>query len=401
MAIGTGDGRIRISSIASGQQIACWTAHAGPVRGLQFAHGDDRLLSWGPDVTSVNRKDYFHGSYFPADASSRDGGKRNCVEIWYIASMIKALELWRKQFSGDDGDAELQSPEEQDDDDFPEVSVVFTGSSLLEILNARADLSRRAVMYSMQGLSFREFLNLEHGFQFSPFNLNEIIENHGKIATEIVGKIQPIKYFSTYLKTGYYPFFRDNPNTYDQRLEEIVNFILEIELPTLRQVDPSYIIKLKQLLMVISSSVPFKPNVTKLAERIGINRNTLITYFHYLEESGLTQQLFKDAKGITRLQKPDKIYLDNTNLLYTIAPQNVQIGHVRETFFANQLAYKHLVEYTDVGDFRIDQTLTFEIGGKHKTKEQVKDLQNAFIAADDIEIGFQEKIPLWLFGFLY
>ena len=286
-------------------------------------------------------------------------------------------------------------------DDFPEVSVVFTGSSLLEILNARADLSRRAVMYSMQGLSFREFLNLEHGFEFSPFNLNEIIENHGKIAMEIVGKIQPIKYFSTYLKTGYYPFFRDNPNTYDQRLEEIVNFILEIELPTLRQVDPSYIIKLKQLLMVISSSVPFKPNVTKLAERIGINRNTLITYFHYLEESGLTQQLFKDAKGITRLQKPDKIYLDNTNLLYTIAPQNVQIGHVRETFFANQLAYKHLVEYTDVGDFKIDQILTFEIGGKHKTKEQVKDLQNAFIAADDIEIGFQEKIPLWLFGFLY
>lgn len=286
-------------------------------------------------------------------------------------------------------------------DDFPEVSVVFTGSSLLEILNARADLSRRAVMYSMQGLSFREFLNLEHGFEFSPLNLNKIIENHGKIATEIVGKIQPIKYFSTYLKTGYYPFFRDNPNTYDQRLEEIVNFILEIELPTLRQVDPSYIIKLKQLLMVISSSVPFKPNVTKLAERIGINRNTLITYFHYLEESGLTQQLFKDSKGITRLQKPDKIYLDNTNLLYTIAPQNVQIGHVRETFFANQLAYKHLVEYTDVGDFRIDQTLTFEIGGKHKTKEQVKDLQNAFIAADDIEIGFQEKIPLWLFGFLY
>jgi hypothetical protein len=286
-------------------------------------------------------------------------------------------------------------------DDFPEVSVVFTGSSLLEILNARADLSRRAVMYSMQGLSFREFLNLEHGFEFSPLNLNKIIENHGKIATEIVGKIQPIKYFSTYLKTGYYPFFRDNPNTYDQRLEEIVNFILEIELPTLRQVDPSYIIKLKQLLMVISSSVPFKPNVTKLAERIGINRNTLITYFHYLEESGLTQQLFKDSKGITRLQKPDKIYLDNTNLLYTIAPQNVQIGHVRETFFANQLAYKHLVEYTDVGDFKIDQTLTFEIGGKHKTKEQVKDLQNAFIAADDIEIGFQEKIPLWLFGFLY
>jgi predicted AAA+ superfamily ATPase len=286
-------------------------------------------------------------------------------------------------------------------DDFSEVQIVFTGSSLLEILNARADLSRRAVMHSMQGLSFREYLNLEHGFEFRPLTLIEIMDNHVKIASEIIQKIQPIKYFSNYLKTGYYPFFRENPNTYDQRLEEIVNFILEIELPTLRQVDPSYIIKLKQLLLVISSSVPFKPNVTKLAERIGINRNTLISYFHYLEESGLTMQLFKDAKGITRLQKPDKLYLDNTNLLYNIAPHNMQIGHVRETFFANQLAHKHLVEYTDVGDFKINRELTFEIGGKHKTKEQIKELQNAYIAADDIEIGFQEKIPLWLFGFLY
>lgn len=286
-------------------------------------------------------------------------------------------------------------------DDFPEIKIVFTGSSLLEIVNAHADLSRRAVMYSMQGLSFREYLNLEHGHEFNALTLTEIIEHHTEIAPDVIQSIQPIKYFSSYLKTGYYPFFRENQNTYDQRLEEIVNFILEIELPALRQVDPAYIIKLKQLLLVISSSVPFKPNVTKLAERIGINRNTLISYFHYLEESGLTMQLFKDAKGITRLQKPDKLYLDNTNLLYTIAPHNVQIGHVRETFFANQLGYKHLVEYTEIGDFKIDQTFIFEIGGKHKTKEQIQGIQNAFIAADDIEIGFQEKIPLWLFGFLY
>jgi predicted AAA+ superfamily ATPase len=286
-------------------------------------------------------------------------------------------------------------------DDFPEIKIVFTGSSLLEILNARADLSRRAVMYSMQGLSFREYLNLAHGHEFNVLTLSDIIENHVEIASEIIQAIQPIKYFSSYLKTGYYPFFRENQNTYDQRLEEIVNFILEIELPALRQVDPAYIIKLKQLLLVISSSVPFKPNVTKLSERIGINRNTLISYFHYLKESGLTMQLFKDAKGITRLQKPDKLYLDNTNLLYTIAPHNIQIGHVRETFFANQLGYKHLIEYAEKGDFKIDQTTIFEIGGKHKTKEQIQGIQNAFIAADDIEIGFQEKIPLWLFGFLY
>jgi predicted AAA+ superfamily ATPase len=286
-------------------------------------------------------------------------------------------------------------------DDFPEIKIVFTGSSLLEILNARADLSRRAVMYSMQGLSFREYLNLTHGHEFNVLTLSDIIDNHVEIASEIIQTIQPIKYFSSYLKMGYYPFFKENLNTYDQRLEEIVNFILEIELPALRQVDPAYIIKLKQLLLVISSSVPFKPNVTKLAERIGINRNTLISYFHYLEESGLTIQLFKDAKGITRLQKPDKLYLDNTNLLYTIAPHNIQIGHVRETFFANQLGYKHLIEYTEKGDFKIDQTTIFEIGGKNKNKEQIIGLQNAFIAADDIEIGFQEKIPLWLFGFLY
>lgn len=286
-------------------------------------------------------------------------------------------------------------------DDFPEIQIVFTGSSLLEILNARADLSRRAAMYSIQGLSFREYLNLEHEFSFAPLTLEEIVTNHSKIAAELVTKFQPLKYFSSYLKSGYYPFFRDNRNTFDQRLEEVVNFILEVELPALRQVEPSYIIKLKQLLFVIASSVPFKPNVTKLAERIGINRNTLITYFHYLEESGLTQQLFKDAKGITRLQKPDKLYLDNTNLLYNIAPQNVQMGHIRETFFANQLRYKQLVEYTDIGDFIINKTMTFEIGGKNKTKEQIKGIENGFVAADDIEIGFQEKIPLWLFGFLY
>ena len=188
---------------------------------------------------------------------------------------------------------------------------------------------------------------------------------------------------------------------YFQRIEEVINLILEIELPLLRKVDIAYINKLKQLLQIIAQSVPFMPNISKLSERIGINRNTLISYLYFLNEAHIIKNLYRDAKGISQLQKPDKIYLDNTNLQYAFSTNNANIGNIRETFFVNQLSYKHLVEYTKQGDFRVDWMYTFEIGGAQKTKKQIKDLENAFIASDDIEYGYQNKIPLWLFGFLY
>ena len=286
-------------------------------------------------------------------------------------------------------------------DDYPQLKIVFTGSSLLEILNARADLSRRAIIYTMQGLSYREYLNLILKVEMPILSLEDIVSNHTKLAQDLNNTIKPLQHFDSYLKSGYYPFFLEAPALYFQRLEEVINLILEIELPLLRKVDIAYINKLKQLLQIIAQSVPFMPNISKLSERIGINRNTLISYLYFLNEAHIIKNLYRDAKGISQLQKPDKIYLDNTNLQYAFSTNNANIGNIRETFFVNQLSYKHLVEYTKQGDFRVDWMYTFEIGGAQKTKKQIKDLENAFIASDDIEYGYQNKIPLWLFGFLY
>ena len=286
-------------------------------------------------------------------------------------------------------------------DDFPELKVVFTGSSLLEILNARADLSRRAVIYTMQGLSFREYLNMQLGTDFRILKLNDIIEQHFGISQEVVGKIKPLQHFSDYLKWGYYPFFNEQVDLFSGRLEEVINMILEVELPLLRGVDISYVKKLKQLLLIVSESAPFVPNITKLSERIGINRQTLLTYLFYMNEAHLLYSIYKDADGISLLQKPDKLFMENTNLMFTLKGAEMDLGNMRETFFANQLQYKHKVEYADKSDFFVDRKFTFEVGGKGKGKNQIENIPDAYIVADDIEFGVGNKIPLWLFGFLY
>lgn len=286
-------------------------------------------------------------------------------------------------------------------DDFPSLKVVFTGSSLLEILNARADLSRRASVYYMQGLSFREYLSIETGIQLETHSLEALLKNHLQIAEAIGSKLKPLHYFENYLKTGYYPFYKEDPDWYFISLHEIINLMLEIELPQLRGVDLAYIHKIKQLLLIISESVPFVPNVSKLSEKIGINRTTLLLYLHYLEGIGLTLNLFKASGGMSKLQKPDKIFLENTNLMMALSPKFANVGNMRETFFANQLSNKHKISYAIQGDFLVDGIFIFEIGGKNKNTKQLKKLDNAFVAADDLEFGFNNTVPLWLFGFLY
>lgn len=286
-------------------------------------------------------------------------------------------------------------------DDYPQLHIVFTGSSLLEILNARADLSRRAVNYVLQGLSYREYLQLAHGHCFPVYTWEEIIQHHQSIAVEVLRSLKPIQHFSDYLQFGYYPFFMESRRLYGTKVEEIINFILEVELPLLRQVEVAYVHKMKQLLQIIAESVPFIPNVSKLSRKIQINRNTLVTYLQYLEESHITTNLFKEAHGISQLQKPDKIYLENTNLLYALAQNNTQMGHVRETFFLNQVKAGQRIQYARQGDFVVDKKYTIEVGGLNKGLSQIAGIKHAFIAADDIEIGNPQKIPLWLFGFLY
>lgn len=286
-------------------------------------------------------------------------------------------------------------------DDIPELKVVYTGSSLLEIMNARADLSRRAVVYTMQGLSYREYLGMAHEIHLPAFSLQDILTRTNEITRMINGIIKPLKYFSHYHTTGYYPFFIESEPLYHMRVEEVVNMIIELELPLLRGVDVAYVSRLKQLLLIIAQSAPFVPNVTKLSERIGINRNTLITYLGYLQEAGLTRNLYKVASGITMLQKPEKIFLENNNLAVAFANNAPETGNVRETFFANQVGFKNELAYPENGDFLVNNRYLFEVGGKKKGKRQIKEALNGFVAADDIEFGFDNKIPLWLFGFLY
>ena len=253
----------------------------------------------------------------------------------------------------------------------------------------------------MQGLSFREFLNLAQGTDLPKVSIKELIDNHVEFSHHILSQIKPLQYFGEYLKLGYYPFFKEGKNKYHQKLEEVINLILEIELPQLRQVDVAYLSKLKQLLYIISESVPFVPNVSKLSERMGINRNTLLTYLHFLGEAEIINNLFKQAVGITRFQKPNKIFLNNTNINFALSSGRTETGSLRETFFANQLSYENTLTYPENGDFLVDNKWLFEVGGKNKSSRQITQIPNSYVAADDIEFGTRKTIPLWLFGFLY
>lgn len=286
-------------------------------------------------------------------------------------------------------------------DDFPGLQVVFTGSSLLEILNARADLSRRAATYKMQGLSFREYLGMFHKVDLPIVTLDDILQNHAEISATVLAKIRPLQYFDDYLRHGYYPFYTESAARYYPKIEEVINMILEIELPLLRGIEVAYVQKVKQLLQIAASSAPFVPNIVKLSERIGISRNTLIQYLFHLSEVRLVNSLFKQGKGMSQLQKPDKLYLENTNIAHALASSNTETGNMRETFFVNQLTYLHDVNYASKGDFLIDGKYTIEVGGQNKGNKQIESIDKAFIAADEIEYGAYNKIPLWMFGMTY
>ncbi len=286
-------------------------------------------------------------------------------------------------------------------DYYVDIKIVFTGSSIIDLLKQEVDLSRRAVMYELPGLSFREYLHYAGVANLPSYTLNEILSNHSQISAEIVSKIKPLKHFDDYLSYGYYPFHSESKATYHLKLEQVVRMIIDVELQFIDGFDVQKSRKIYQLLYILASNVPFKPNISKLSEKIGIHRNTLVNYIYYLEKARLINSMSATGKSISTLQKPDKIFLENPNLCYVLAPEFVNKGTLRETFLLNQLTYKHQISLPKQGDFLIDETITIEVGGKWKTNKQIVGLQNAYIAADDIEIGSFNKIPLWLFGFLY
>lgn len=285
-------------------------------------------------------------------------------------------------------------------DDMPNLRLVFTGSSLLHIQHAKADLSRRVVVYSMPGLSFREFIQFETQINLPVYSLEDIVENHIVIAIAITQKLKPLQYFDDYLNYGYYPFYIENKKSFHQKLSEVLLTVLEVDIPQYASIPVSNSILLKKLLTVISNSVPFKPNMNTISERTGISLNTMKNYLKLLHDAQLLQLLYVEDKGINSLGKPEKIFLNNPNLMYNLGV-DADKGNVRETFFLNQVQYKHAIFASSKVDFKVGDRFEFEIGGRNKKQQQIKGLQNAYIVKDAIEIGSGSNIPLWLFGFLY
>lgn len=286
-------------------------------------------------------------------------------------------------------------------DDFPDLKVIFTGSSLLEINKGKADLSRRAVMYNMSGLSFREFLKFETGIDFQKIELAELLQNHRQLAAEITSQVKPLSYFSHYLEYGYYPFYLENKKTFLSKLEQSIHLMLDVDIPQYEQIQTSNIVVLKKLLQIISASVPFKPNYAAISQRSGVSMNTMKNYIGYLSDAELLLLLHATSKGINNLGKPEKIYLNNPNLMYAMIGKQADIGNIRETFFYNQMSQVYEVMASPYSDFLVNGKFTFEVGGKSKKKKQILDIENSFVVKDDIETGYENVIPLWLFGFLY
>lgn len=276
----------------------------------------------------------------------------------------------------------------------PALKVVFTGSSILDIKKGSSDLSRRAVVYSMQGLSFREYLMLFHQLEVPSYSIDEIV-NQQVIVPQIP---HPLPLFQEYLKRGYYPFAREDD--FGLKLQQVVNQTLEVDIPTYAQMNVSTGRKLKQLLAIVAQSVPFKPNMSKIAEMLNISRNNIADYLLYMEEAGMISQLRSQAEGVRALGKVDKVYLENTNLVYSIADENQNKGNIRETFFFNQLKVNHQVLASSLADFKID-TMDFEVGGKDKGRKQIQAAKEGFLVKDDIERGYLNTIPLWHFGLMY
>ena len=285
--------------------------------------------------------------------------------------------------------------------DFFDLQVLFSGSNAIKLEHSKADLSRRALLYRFGGMSFREFLELKTSRKFASYSLDEILTNHIEIAAEITRDLKPFEFWNEYLQYGYYPFYFQTPkSSFLIKLNETINTTIEHDLAYIFNIEPKFVIKLKQLVGLICTSKPYELNITKLSQKIEINRNTLYQYIYYLNRGKIFNIFRSKTKGDNIFLKPDKIYLNNTNLNYSYC-NNQSIGTIRETYFANQVGDIHRLEVPNKGDFLIDDTYTVEIGGKDKKFTQIKDIKNSYVVADNIEIGFGNKIPLWLFGFLY
>ncbi|WP_310993289.1 ATP-binding protein [Aequorivita marina] len=287
-------------------------------------------------------------------------------------------------------------------DQLPSLKVVFTSSSILEINKGESDLSRRAVKYILKEMSFREYLNLKHNLNLSSFGFEYILKNQKKVATELKKQVEfPVAEFKEYLKYGCYPYSFEGVVNYYPKLLDTIDLMLEVDVSAVENMSFQESRKIKKLLVAIAQNAPFTPNVSKLSERLGFSRNFLLNSLKILDRAELIHEFFTPTKGVGAFTKPEKLYLNNTNLIYALAQSQLEQGTLRETFFANQIKHLHEIHLVKKGDFLIDRKYTVEIGGKNKTTQQITGIKNAFVLRDDIEIGALNIVPLHLFGLLY
>lgn len=285
---------------------------------------------------------------------------------------------------------------------FPDLKLIVSGSSLLQLREGDADLSRRAIKYTMPGLSFREALRFYHGLSFPKWSLEDILAHPYDLWQTVSDKCKPVALFKEYLEKGYYPFLLEGEGEYYTKIEQVVNYIIETELPRICKVDVANVRKLQALINMICSEVPFELNANRIAAALEIGRDTVVEYLKYLGDAKVLNLLYSDKKKIGKLSKPDKVYLENPNILYALAPTKVEIGTLRETFAIGSLSESHNVEYGKAqGDFKVDGKYTFEIGGRSKDFSQIAGVKDSYVFADDWDMPDGAKLPLWMLGFLY
>jgi predicted AAA+ superfamily ATPase len=281
-------------------------------------------------------------------------------------------------------------------DSFPELKIIFSASPVLRVLEGNNELKDIAKVYHLEGLSFREYLNYQSGLNFRRYTFQDILENHVSIAQEITQEIKPLAFFNDYLKDGYYPYFIENKGFYNETLLKHINLALEIDVTYLNQIDLQYLPKLRKLLQLIANQVPFSPNVSKLSTDVQTSRATIMNYLRYMKNARIINMLFSNGNE-DEIKKPDLVYLHNTNLVYAIDPGNINNKILRQTFFYNQVNYQHQVKSSEKADFKVDDQFDFSVGGKYSLPSEA----GSYAAADMIEVGNGNIIPLWLFGFLY
>jgi hypothetical protein len=279
---------------------------------------------------------------------------------------------------------------------FPELYIIFTASPVVRVLEENNELKDIAKIYHLEGLSFREYLNYKSGLNFRRYTLNEILSQHQQISKHIVQDIKPLAYFNDYLKEGYYPYFIESKGFYTETLLKHINLALEIDVTYLNQIDLQYLPKLRKLLQIVAAQAPFSPNVSKISTDVQTSRATIMNYLRYMKNARIINLLFSNGNE-EEIKKPDQVFLHNTNLMYAIDPASISNKILRQTFFYNQVSYQHQVKSSGKADFRVNNAFDFNVGGKYTLPTD----ENAYAAADMIESGTGNVIPLWLFGFLY